>query len=136
MPPARQRRGSGRRASAAAQQMTRNPISVVLCGRVRTSGAIMVSQARLAALDAAGMDLRMVPAVLAVIVVGGLTGMLLLRGRVPGARIIPEATIGTAASAVVFALQSGSVGPSFGGAILALSAGALAVLLVAFFRNV
>jgi hypothetical protein len=103
----------------------------------RFSGAIVVNQAGFAALEAAGMVLRIAPAVLAVILIGGFAaGFLLLRARALGARYIRPATIGAIAAAGVFVLQSGSVGASVGGGVLALAAGTLAVLVVALFHNV
>ena len=67
------------------------------------------------------------------------------RGRRPGAaeilgparpRLRQRARSGALAAVVVFDVQSGSVGASIGGAVLALAAGAVAVLILMLFRNV
>jgi hypothetical protein len=51
-------------------------------------------------------------------------------------RAYGNAAIGALAAVVVFDVQSGSVGASVGGLVLALAAGAVAMLILMLFRNV
>jgi hypothetical protein len=81
-------------------------------------------------------DAALRSAALTVIIVGALVVAVLPWTRAVGARFYGPAAVGAMSTAVVVTLQSGSVGASLGGAVLALAAGALAVLVVALFRNV
>jgi hypothetical protein len=88
-------------------------------------------------LEAAGAVLRIVMAVLTVLVVAVVAAGLVLP-RPWGARVraYGNAAVGALAAVLVFDVQSGSVGASIGGAVLALAAGAVAMLIVMLFRNV
>jgi hypothetical protein len=68
----------------------------------------------------------------------GLVGFTLLPPR-PwslAGRAVGFGALGLVVAAVVFGLQSGNVGASVGGAVLALAIGAITVLLVMLFRSV
>jgi hypothetical protein len=86
--------------------------------------------------DTAGVVFRLAAAFLVLGV--GVVGFTLLPTR-PWSlvgRAVGFGALGLVVAAVVFGLQSGNVGASVGGAVLALAIGAITVLLVMLFRSV
>jgi hypothetical protein len=88
-------------------------------------------------LEAAGFLLR-VATTLAVVGAFAAAAASVLMPREVSRRLRPygNAAIGTAAGVFVLHLQRGGLGTSFGGVVLAVSAGALAVLIMTLFRSV
>jgi hypothetical protein len=88
-------------------------------------------------LEAAGIFLRIAMAVAALAAaVGAPSGVRRVRAWGVSGRAVGGAVFAVVAGALVFALQSLSVGPSPGGAILALAAGTVTLLMLVLVRGV
>jgi hypothetical protein len=86
--------------------------------------------------EAAGIMMRVATAI--VLLAVSLVGVTRLPPRTRDAlwRATRLAALGLVVAAIVFGVQSGNVGASLGGAVLALAIGAMTVLLVVLFGSV
>jgi hypothetical protein len=87
-------------------------------------------------MEVAGVVMRV--ATFVVVLAASVVGMTMLPQRSWSnvARALGFVLLGLVVAAIVFGVQSGNVGASLGGAVLALAIGAIAVLLVVLFRSV
>ena len=88
-------------------------------------------------MEAAYILLRVAAVLVALVALGSVAAAIILpRGRLARLRPMSNVAVGAGAAALVFDMQRGGLGASLGGAVLALAAGAVAVLIMMLFRSV